>query len=124
MGMAGDDSGKRGRPRDSMFLQAVIRSRGSGGDSPAFPVRVRNISAGGLMAQSDRPVARGDHIFIELRNIGQVGGTVAWINEDRFGVEFDAPVDPKLARQKVGGARAVAPQISGAGFRKVTHPLG
>lgn len=121
VGMTNDD-GKRERPRDSMYLQAVLRPQG-GADLPTFTVKVRNISAGGLMGQCEQPVAIDDHIAIDLRNIGRVGGKVAWVNGDRFGVAFDEPIDPKLARQKVSGDRP-QPQINGAGFRRAGHLLG
>jgi len=117
-----EDSGKRERPRDSMYLQATLRPRGGAPSSPAFTVKVRNISAGGLMGQSDQPVTMRDHIVIELRNIGEVGGTVAWVKDDWFGVVFDRTIDPKLARRRL--TTRAKPEISSSGFRKATHPLG
>lgn len=116
------DGGNRDRPRDSMFLQAVLRPNGKGKPTSAITVRVRNISPGGMMVESEVAVAAQDRILVELRNIGEVNGTVAWVNGSRFGVAFDAPIDPKLARQKI----KVAPEpiLTRDGFRKVNHPLG
>jgi len=117
-----EDGGKRDTARDSMFLQAVLRPL-NGGNPPAFTVRVRNLSSGGLMAESDVKVAINDQITVELRNIGQVEGKVAWVRASRFGVTFETTVDPKLARKPVsGGLRE--PVISGTGFHRTTHPLG
>lgn len=112
----------RDNARDSMFLQATLRPL-SGGNPPAFSVRVRNLSAGGLMADADADVAIDDRITIELRNIGQVEGRIAWVRDGRFGVMFDAPVDPKLARRpaKLG---VVQPVINGSGYHRTTHLLG
>ncbi len=112
----------RDNARDSMFLQATLRPL-SGGNPPAFSVRVRNLSAGGLMADADADVAIDDRITIALRNIGQVEGRIAWVRGQRFGVMFDAPVDPKLAR-KPAKADVVQPIISGSGFHRTTHLLG
>lgn len=112
----------RDNARDSMFLQATLRPL-SGGNPPVFSVRVRNLSAGGLMADADADVAIDDRITIELRNIGQVEGRIAWVRGQRFGVTFDAPVDPKLAR-KPAKADIVQPIINGSGFHRTTHLLG
>ena len=112
----------RDNARDSMFLQATLRPL-SGGNPPAFSVRVRNLSAGGLMADADADVAIDDRITIELRNIGQVEGRIAWVRGQRFGVTFDTPVDPKLAR-KPAKAGVVQPIINGSGFHRTTHLLG
>lgn len=116
------EGGTRGRPRDSMFLQAVLRPSTGSAISAAITVRVRNISASGLMAESELAIVAQDRIVVELRNIGPVHGTVAWINGKRFGVAFDAPIDPKLARQtpKV----APEPLMTKDGYRKINHPLG
>lgn len=90
---------------------------------PAFAVRVRNLSAGGLMADADVEVAIDDPITIELRNIGQVEGKIAWVRGQRFGVTFDEAIDPKLARKPVK-QDIVQPTITRNGFHRVTHILG
>lgn len=112
----------RDNARDSMFLQATLRPL-SGGNPPAFSVRVRNLSAGGLMADADAEVAVDDRITIDLRNIGQVEGRVAWVRGQRFGVTFDVAIDPKLAR-KPAKSGAVQPIINGSGYHRTTHLLG
>lgn len=112
----------RDNARDSMFLQAILRPL-SGGNPPAFSVRVRNLSAGGMMADTDTEVAIDDRITVELRNVGQVDGKVAWVRGTRFGVTFDITIDPKLARKPVK-ADVVQPIISGSGYHRTHHPLG
>lgn len=112
----------RDAARDSMFLQAILRPM-SGGMSPAFSVRVRNLSAGGMMAEAEVDVAIDDRILVELRNIGQVEGKVAWVRGTRFGLSFEEPIDPKLAR-KPTRQDVVQPTISGSGYHRVTHLLG
>lgn len=122
-----DAAHSRDAERDSMFLQATLRPiRGgpiSGASSAAFNVRVRNLSAGGMMAEADAELAIDDRIAIELRNIGQVEGKVAWVRGARFGLTFDVAIDPKLAR-KPAKPTGVAPIMTGAGYRRATHPLG
>ena len=89
----------RDKDRDSLLLQAGLRVDGQSGSVVA---RVRNLSAGGLMAEAPVDVERGDVVHIDLRNIGEVSGKVAWKAEGRFGVAFDHPIDPKLVRKPVG----------------------
>ena len=71
----------RQTPRDSLFLLALLQLEAEG------PVRVR----------------RGALVKVELRNVGWVPGTVAWVQDDRFGIAFAEEVDPKLVRQPVAG---------------------
>lgn len=85
--------------RDSLFLLAQVRSDGI--DNPVR-VKVRNLSAGGMMAEGDAHVMRGARVDVELRNIGWVSGTVAWKQDNRFGIAFADEIDPKLARAPAG----------------------
>ncbi len=97
-------SAKRGKDRDSLFLKAVLRFLSTGAQGE---VRVRNLSAGGLMAEAPVRVTRGEKVELELRNIGWVSGHVAWIAEGRIGIAFDHPIDPKEARKPVTGNHGV-----------------
>ena len=112
----------RDNARDSMFLQAILRPL-SGGNPPAFSVRVRNLSSGGLMAEADAEVAIDDRITVELRNVGQVEGRIAWVRAPRFGVTFDRAIDPKMAR-KPARQDIVQPIITSSGYHRHTHLLG
>lgn len=84
--------------RDSLFLAGVVRC--SGGEE--HKVRVRNLSAGGMMAECDSDFAEGDAVAVLLRGIGRVTGKVAWRTADRIGIAFDMEIDPKAARKPVG----------------------
>lgn len=96
----GDDGAhRRTQPRDSMFLGATLRHPQS---DEAWPVRVRNISAGGLMADFDGQLQRGDHVEIELRVIGLISATVAWAAQGKIGLSFDQRIDPLLVRRQIG----------------------
>jgi len=81
----------RQQPRDSLFLLAHLRVDGS---ERSLPVKVRNLSPGGMMAEGDAEVMRGSLVSVELRNIGWVDGTVAWKQGNRFGIGFVQDVDP------------------------------
>ena len=103
-----DDEPGSERNRDSLLLMADIFAKGA-----SWPARVRNISAGGLMAEPCRDLAAGDSVAFDLRNVGRVGGKVAWVAEPRFGVAFDKPIDHQAVR---GSIRLVPPRLTpGAG---------
>jgi hypothetical protein len=86
--------------RDSLFLLAQVRVDGQ--DAPAR-VKVRNLSAGGMMAEGDVRVLRGAHVAVELRNIGWIEGSVAWKQDNRFGIAFVDEIDPRLVRAPIAG---------------------
>lgn len=88
----------RNIPRDSLFLMADVRVEGQ---SEAERVKVRNLSAGGMMADGAVGVVRGSRISVNLRGIGWVDGAVAWVQDHRFGIAFSKEIDPKLARAPV-----------------------
>lgn len=92
-------AGDRARDRDSLLLKAVMRHIGSNTQTEA---RVRNLSAGGMMAEAAVKVERGDSVEVDLRNVGWVAGKVAWVSENRFGIAFEHPIDPKIVRKPVG----------------------
>jgi hypothetical protein len=96
--------GRRAASRDSLFLSATIR-RESDAQEDLVPVRVRNLSAVGLMADYSDIADPGDPVVVTVRGIGAVKGKVAWIKRGRIGIEFDVEVDPKLARKPVKPAQ-------------------
>jgi len=84
--------------RDSLLLMAQVRVDGSEAE---HRVKVRNLSAGGMMAEGNVPVTRGSLVQVALRNLGWVAGSVAWKQDDRFGIAFLQEIDPKVARAPV-----------------------
>lgn len=93
-----NDLDHRQLERDSLFLMADLRLEDGAGE---HRVKVRNLSVGGMMAEGQVKVTRGTRLEVNLRNIGWVGGFVAWIQENRFGIAFADDIDPKLARAPV-----------------------
>jgi PilZ domain len=92
---------KREKDRESMFLLAVLTFEGS---TTKISTRVRNISPGGMMVDATKSYVTGHPVVAELKGIGAVMGRVAWSNQTRTGIAFDAEVDPKLTRLPVGMA--------------------
>ncbi len=95
----------RGVSRDSLFLMADISIEGG----EAGRVKVRNLSDTGMMGDGPVAVARGKQVTVELRNIGAVGGTVAWTRGNRFGIAFDRMIESKRARVPLGDGSERAP---------------
>lgn len=94
--------------RDSLFLSAELRLE----DEPAtHRVRVRNLSAGGMMAESDLRVLAGTKVTVSLKNIPPVEGSIAWVHENRFGIAFAEEVDPKAPRSPVGSGDLASPRF-------------
>ena len=92
---AGGDAARRD-DRDSLMVLARIRIEGEG---ESVPVRVRNVSSGGLMAQATDDYQPGVRVEIELEGMGRVAGSVAWAEAGRIGIAFDHPVDKQRARK-------------------------
>ena len=94
---APDGASKRRRPRDSMLVMGTIRAFGDVARSKN-PIRIRNLSATGLMADSQAAYDLGCLVEVEMRGIGAVSWEVVWIRQNRMGITFAKVVDPKLAR--------------------------
>lgn len=102
-----DDSENRHIARDSLFLMADMRVDGLEGD---YRIKVRNLSAGGMMGEGNARVVRGAVVDVNIRNVGWVEGSVAWVQGNRFGVAFREDIDPKVARAPVGLGEDPAPR--------------
>ena len=95
--------------RDSLFLLADIRVEQS---ADVHRARVRNLSDGGMMGEGQLRVQRGHRVIVELRNIGEVSGTVAWVQDNRFGVAFDEEIDSQKARRPLLGSDETSSVVS------------
>jgi PilZ domain len=93
---------KRQAARDSLFLSAEVTVAGA---RKPVTVRVRNLSAGGMMVDGNAIFHEGAIVSADLRGIGAVSGRIAWVMEERAGVAFDEEIDPKEARAPVTAAK-------------------
>jgi hypothetical protein len=105
----------RGADRDSLFMQAslILPSQ-----SDPVVVRVRNLSAGGMLAEAKARIAQGTTVEVELRNVGQVPGRVVWAGEGKFGIAFDRPVDPQAVRRQVVSESDLPPHLRRTGLER------
>lgn len=94
--------------RDSLFLLADLRVEQA---AEVHRVRVRNLSDGGMMAEGNLRVQRGHRVEVELRNIGAVCGSVAWVQDNRFGIAFDEEIDSQEARRPLKAQELAAATI-------------
>ncbi len=101
-----DGSENRQIARDSLFVMADLRIDGLGGE---HRIKVRNLSAGGMMGEGSVRVVRGTVVEVNLRNIGWTEGSVAWVQDNRFGVAFRDEIDPLVVRTPVREAAAEVP---------------
>ncbi len=95
--------------RDSLFLMADLRVEGLTGE---HRIKVRNLSDGGMMGEGAVRVLRGSLVEVNIRNIGWVQGSVAWVQGSRFGVAFVEKIDPRLARVAPTAAPDEAPRYT------------
>ena len=94
--------------RDSLYLMADVRLEGN---SACYRVKVRNLSAAGMMAEGDVTVMRGARVSVELRNVPAVDGSVAWVQDNRFGIAFAREIDPLAPRTAVGTGDLATPRF-------------
>ncbi len=68
---------------------ALLRSAVLHCGDRSFQVRVRNISSGGAMAESERSLLPDSRIEIEFGEGKRLGGEIRWSEKGRFGIKFD-----------------------------------
>jgi hypothetical protein len=56
-------------------------------------IKIKNLSAGGLMAIVAKTVSVGDHVFVELSSPEKMAASVVWTREDLAGLKFDHNLD-------------------------------
>lgn len=112
-----DDTGawQRVDVRESMLLMSTLAPEAGG---PAIALRIRNLSAGGLMGECDRRLTAGERVVVELRNIGAVAGSIAWAAGSRIGVRFDQSIDHRATRKAVGTGIGTSRMLTGQDGRR------
>lgn len=106
-------------PRDSLLLAAELVAEGG---RSLGRVRVRNLSATGLMADCDAVVRVGEALRLTLRGTGEIGGTISWVRDGRIGIAFDRAIDPMAARRPVAADPATAPEPAPTGYTPSRFP--
>lgn len=99
----------RGIKRDSLFLTADVRLYGT---AASERVKVRNLSDEGIMVEGELFAEEGQRVIVTLRNIGEVGGVVAWTQSARVGIAFDESIDSARVRQNFVETQKEAPRYA------------
>lgn len=81
-------AGKARDPRRMLRLEALGLT--AGGDSAR--VLVHNISANGLLLESEVSLEPGERIDIDLPHAGPTSARIMWTSGSFFGCQFDAPI--------------------------------
>lgn len=76
--------------REASFLLADVQIAG---EDSACRVKVRNLSAVGMMGEGPIKVVPGSRINVRFDQSVEVKGAVAWVQQGRFGVAFDEEID-------------------------------
>lgn len=84
------DVQRRSVERESVVQIASARI---GRDPAEHRIKVRNISQRGLMGEGTLQVTSGTRLSIALPELGNLVGTVVWVQEPRFGVAFDEDLE-------------------------------
>lgn len=96
-----NDESKRSAKRDSLFILAELSAMNG---TPIASIRVRNLSATGLMADCTAPLAENDRVMVALRGIDPVSATVSWVKGGRVGLQFEREIEPQAVRRSVGSS--------------------
>ncbi|MEO9462073.1 MAG: PilZ domain-containing protein [Marinomonas sp.] len=85
----------RSAARDSILLFANLWLEN---DPARYHIKVRNLSDAGMMGEGGPRVVRGTRLTVDLGKAGAVRGSVAWVQNERFGVAFDDVINAARAQ--------------------------
>ena len=80
---------RRGDDRLNAMLQVAKLTQGSGEEQL---IKIKNLSAGGLMAIASAPPQVGEAVAVEMSS-EQIPSTVVWTRDELIGLKFDQNVD-------------------------------
>ena len=112
------DESHRERTRDSLFMGAKISIIDS---AVVAPTVIRNLSVGGVMIDCPTGLREGARVNLNLRNLGNVSGSVAWVRDGRAGVMFDAPINPDDIRSTITKPKVRPTAIKGASLAPLSE---
>lgn len=96
-----DESPSERRRRDLVRTDVALRAVLLRPGQPDIPVRVRNLSSAGFMAESFQPIAAGSKVVLSLAGIGEMPAEIRWNNGFWMGGLFDFEVSARELRAAV-----------------------
>ncbi len=81
---------KRDNKRSRLLLTAHMEC-----EQGQIEVHLLNISHSGAKLDAEVPPARGEQVTLIHGDL-TIGGKVAWVEDNRFGVAFDASIDERF----------------------------
>ena len=99
----------RGLKRDSLFILAEVRLAST---PDPLKVKVRNLSNSGMMIDGPLPAERGDRVFVSLRQVGEIAGTIAWLQNGKIGIAFEDSIDAAAARTRLYSGETEIPRYA------------
>jgi hypothetical protein len=81
---------KRNNKRSRLLLTATMECAHG-----IIEVHLLNVSHSGAKLDAEVPPARGEMVVLIHGDL-RVGGTVAWVEDNRFGVAFDHSIDERF----------------------------
>jgi PilZ domain-containing protein len=94
-----DESGNsqnRRNKRSLVLIAAKVRTK-----QGAVEVRLRNLSRNGALLEADVPPAEGTEVVFE-RGDTIAEARVAWVSKQRFGIQFDRPIEESEVLNHIG----------------------
>ena len=88
------------RSRRSNVLMAAAIETATG----PVAVKLRNLSADGALIEGDGLPAEGCHVVFRKKDL-VISGRVAWVNDLRAGIAFDAKLEPETVLHHVPAPR-------------------
>lgn len=85
---------KRDNKRQRLLLTASMESAAG-----TVEVHLLNVSHSGAKLDADTPPVRGETVTLSYADM-RIAGTVAWVEDNRFGVAFDHAIDEKKLLQR------------------------
>lgn len=83
---------RRQAARENLTLIADMRVDGLDGD---HTIKVRNLSASGMMGEGPIDMMRGAGVAVRFRYADWTHGSIVWVQSDRFGIAFRDEIDPE-----------------------------
>lgn len=93
---------KRAPKRMPLLLPAQLEGR-----SWKVQGRIRDLSVAGALMDSDDIVPADANVVLACRDL-KVSGRVAWVDENRSGIEFDIPLEEEVVTSVRGSGLVVS----------------